>query len=323
VFKVFMFPSLRAAAVLLLWAAVCSPAALSSQTQAVPSIRRARVLDSQKEVEIEIETSDRVVPQINVLTGPDRLVVDFVNALPGAQLHNQAVNRGEVKSLRVGLFSSDPPVTRVVLDLNGPRRYQVFPSGRTVILKVGGSEEAEAAKFSGASGGALTNASYAVQAVPVSAPPPPPVKPPLEVSFQGGLLSISSNKASLSEILSAVHERTGAEIAIPAGAEQEKVMAELGPAPAPEVLAHLLNGTQFNFLILSSPTTPGALDRVILTARPDGPMPAPLPQARSLTNDEDGPDAQSGGVPPPQPMPPGANPNPAANPPNPNNDGPN
>jgi hypothetical protein len=271
------------------------------------------VLDSRNQVEIEIETSDRVVPQINVLTGPDRLVVDFVNALPGPQLRNQPVNRGEVKSLRVGLFSSDPPVTRVVLDLNGPQRYQVFPSGRTVILKVGGAAGTEAARLSTTSGAALVNANYAVPAVPASTPAPPPVKPPLEVSFQSGMLSISSNKASLSEILSAVHERTGAEIAIPAGAEQEKVMAELGPAPAPEVLAHLLNGTQFNFLILSSPTNPGGLDRVILTARPDGPMPTPLPQARSLTNDEDEADTQPAAAPPTRTLPPT---------PNPGNDGP-
>ena len=210
-----MSPSLRAAAVLLLWAAVCSPAALFGQSVAVPSIRRVRVLDSRNQVEIEIETSERVVPQVNVLTGPDRLVVDFVNALPGPQLRNQPVNREEVKNLRVGLFSSDPPVTRVVLDLNGPQPYQVFPSGRTVILKVGGTAGTEAARFSGAQGAALQNANYAVQAVPSSAPVPPPVKPPLEVSFQSGMLSISSNKASLSEVLSAVHDRTGAEIAIP------------------------------------------------------------------------------------------------------------
>jgi hypothetical protein len=317
-----MYPSLRAGAFLLLWVAVCSPAWLSSQTAAVPSIRRVRVLDSRNQVEIEIETSDRMVPQVNVLTGPDRLVVDFVNAVPGPQLRNQPVNRGEVKSLRVGLFSSDPPVTRVVLDLNGPQRYQIFPSGRTVILKVGGAAGTEAARLSTTPGAALVNANYAVQGGPPSAPVPPPVKPPLEVSFQSGLLSISSNKASLSEILSAVHERTGAEIAIPAGAEQEKVMAELGPAPAPEVLAHLLNGTQFNFLILSSPTNPGGLDRVILTARPNGPVPAPLPQAQSLTNDEDGADVQPAAPPPTRTLPPTPNPNPGNEVP-PGNDPPN
>src|SRR5580700_9375567 len=179
-----MYPSLRAGAVLLLWAAVCSPAPLSSQAAAVPSIRRVRVLDSRNQVEIEIETSDRVVPQINVLTGPDRLVVDFVNAVPGAQLHNQAVNRGEVKSLRVGLFSSNPPVTRVVLDLNGPQRYQVFPSGRTVILKVGGSAVTETAGSNSASGPVLVNTSYRAGGVKVSgaspAPAPAVVQPPLQ-----------------------------------------------------------------------------------------------------------------------------------------------
>jgi hypothetical protein len=304
--------SLRAAGVLLLWAGVCFPAPVVGQVGAMPSIRRVQVLPTRNQVEIEIEASDRVVPQTNVLTGPDRLVVDFVNAVPGAQLHNQAVNRGEVKSLRVGLFSSNPPVTRVVLDLNGPQHYQVFPSGRTVIVKVGGTG-AETAGFSPASGPVLVNTRYPVQAVPVSTPAPPPAKPPLEVSFQGGLLSISSNKASLSEVLFAVHERTGAEIAIPASAEQEKVVADLGPGPAPEVLAHLLNGSKFNFLILGSSTDPGALDRVILSARPEGTMPAPLPQAQPLAEADDEAEVNPNAAPPPPPRsgPPTVNPNPS------------
>jgi hypothetical protein len=102
------------------------------------------------------------------------------------------------------------------------------------------------------------------------------------------MLTITSNKASLSEILFAIHQRTGAEIAIPAGAEQEKVVAEIGPAAPPEVLSRLLNGSKFNFLILSSATDPGTLDRVILTARPEGPAPAyrPLPQMQSQSEDD-------------------------------------
>jgi len=219
--------SLRAAAGLLLWVAVCFPAPVAGQAQGLPSIRRVQVLGRRDQVEIEIEASNRVIPQTHLITGPDRLVVDFVNALPGPQLRNQAVNRGEVKSLRVGLFSSSPPVTRVVLDLNGPQAYQIFPSGRTVIVKVGGSAGAETAAYNPASRPFLVNTNYPAQTVPI-AEPAPPARPPLEVSFQDGLLTISSNKASLSEVLFAVHQRTGAEIAIPAGAEQEKVVAEIG-----------------------------------------------------------------------------------------------
>jgi hypothetical protein len=306
-----MPPSLRVAGFLLLWAAVGLPAPVAAQS--LPSIQRVQVLRTPNLVEIEIEGSDRITPQTNLLTGPDRLVVDFVNARPGAQLRNQAVNRDEVKRLRVGLFSSDPPVTRVVLDLNGPQQYQVFPSGRNVIIKIGaiqigaiqigGAAGPQTAGFHAASAPALVNASYPAQAEPIVTPPPAlPPRPSLEVSFHDGLLSIYSNKASLSEILFAVHQRTGAEIAIPAGAEQEMVVVDLGPAPAPEVLTRLLNGSKFNFLILSSQSNPGALDRVILSSRPDGPMPPPTPQLQPVEDDEA--EVQPKVAPPPRPGPP-------------------
>jgi AMIN domain len=260
----------------------------------VPSIRSMQVLRSAGQVEIEIEASDRVVPRTNVLSNPDRLVVDFVNALPGSTLRNQAVNRAEVKNLRVGLFSANPPVTRIVADLNGPQPYQVFPSGRTVIVKVGGvNASASAARPSGP---VLLNANFPTQAVQL--PTPVRSKPALEVSFENGLLSISSNKASLSEVLFAIHQRTGAEIAIPSGAEQEQVVTDVGPAPAPEVLAHLLNGSKFNFLILSSSNDPTVLDRVILSSRPEGPAPPPPPRSRAEIEAEEEPVPQPKIAPP-------------------------
>ena len=124
----------------------------------------------------------------------------------------------------------------------------------------------------------------------------PATKPVLEVTFRDGLLTINANKATLSDVLFAVQQRTGAEVSIAAGAEQEKVVANLGPAPAPEVLAQLLNGSRFNFLILSAVNDPRQLDRVILSPRSDGgamplsPMPSsdvdddqPVPPARVQT----------------------------------------
>ena len=297
--------SVRAAACILVWAAAYVSVPVVGQAQEAPSVRRVQVLGKQNPVEIEIEGSDRLVPQAQVLTHPDRLVVDFANAVPGAQLRNQTLNRGEVKSVRAGLFTSKPPVTRIVFDLNGPQAYQVFPAGRTVIIKLG-SAGAQAAHLvtSSPSGAKLVTSSYTVQSVQITPPPPPP---PLLVSFQGGMLTISSNKASLSEVLFAIHQRTGAEIAIPAGAEQEQVVAEIGPAPAPEVLSQLLNGSKFNFLILSSASDPATLDRVILSARPDGPAPAYRPQPQARTESEDDTEAEV-----PVKAPPPAAPAPAA-----------
>ncbi len=298
--------SARAAAGVLAWAAILASATLSGQAQNAPTVRRVQVLGNRNPIEIEIEGSEPLVPEAQVLTGPDRLVVDFANTVPAAQLHNQSLNRADVKSVRVGLFAAKPPVTRVVFDLNGPQAYQVFPSGRTVIIKVGGVG-AKAVAIS-SSGPRLVNTNYPAQSAKITPPPPPP---PLIVSFQSGMLTITANKASLSEVLFAVHQHTGAEIAIPAGAEQEQVVAQIGPASAPEVLSHLLNGSRFNFLILSSASNPATLDRVILSARPDGPAPAfqPLQQVVQANDPEPEAPTRTQAPPPPAPVP-GAQANP-------------
>ena len=248
--------------------------AADAQLQAQTSVRHVQVLSGKDAVEIEVEASDRIVPETQVLTGPDRLVVDFPNAVPSSGARSQSVDRGEVKDVRVGLFQSKPPVTRVVLDLKTAQSYQVFPYGRTVMIKiVGGADASTATDFvqpqPGRPGLVATN--YTTRAEPVQMEAA--AKPPLQVSYQNGLLAISANKATLSEVLYAVQQRTGADISIAAGAEQERVVAEIEPAPAPEVLARLLNGSKFNYLILSAADDPSKLDKVILSTRYDGTFP--------------------------------------------------
>lgn len=284
-----------------LLAMLCAGAPMAICGQAVPSIRSVQVLHGGTPVEIQIESTAPIVPQTNELGGPNRLLVDFINATPGAQLHNQSIKSPEVKGLRVALFSNDPPVTRIVVDLNSPEPYQVFPSGRTTIIKIGTPAPNNA-------GLKPSSGNVPVIETPKNDPPPPPPKPSLEVSFNSGLLSITSDRASLSEILFDVHQRTGAQIAIPAGAEQEKVVVNLGPAPASEVLAQLLNGSKFNFLILSSSKDPQVVDQVILTPRAEGavPMQPPTPQpAPPVANNEnnENQDPQSRMAPPPRGMP--------------------
>jgi len=237
------------------------------------SVRSVKVLGSKDAVEIEVQASDRIVPQTLVLTGPDRLVIDFANSVPSSELRSQSVDRGQVKSLRIGLFQSKPPITRVVVDLKSAQSYQVFPYGRTVMIKVmGGGADVSAAAGNYPSQPAtrpsLVTANYTTSAEPIRVAPVE--EPPLDVTYRNGLLGIRANKATLSEVLYAVQQRTGAEVSIAAGAEQEKVVADLAPGPAPEVLARLLNGSRFNFLILSAVDDPQRLDRVILSARPDG-----------------------------------------------------
>jgi hypothetical protein len=282
-------------------AALCVSLA-SAWLPAQISVRTVKVLGAKDAVEIEVESSERVVPQTQVLTGPDRLVVDFPNSVPSSLLRSQSVDRGEVKDVRVGLFQGKPPVTRIVLDLKTAQSYQVFPSGRTVIIKVMGggaadpSAEPENLPAQSTARAGLVAANYKPHNEPINVEP---VKPRLEVTFRNGLLGIKADKATLSEVLFAVQERTGAQVSIAAGAEQEQVVADIPPAPAAEVLARLLNGSKFNFLILSAENDPQRLDRVILSARADGGV-MPLPPVQNdPVDDGDMANAQPQAVPPP------------------------
>src|SRR3954453_15069781 len=262
----------------LLAASLCAGlSAVSAMAQI--SVRSLKVLGSKDVVEVEVESSDRIIPETQVLTGPNRLVIDFPNSRPAGDVRSQSVDRGDVKDVRIGLFQSKPPVTRVVVDLKSARSFQIFPYGRTVMIKVtGGASPAEdeyATQPVRRPG--LITANYTTGAEPVSIGPAS--QSPLQVSYRDGLLGIHSNKATLSEVLYAIQQRTGADISIPAGAEQEKVVAEIEPAPAAEVIARLLNGSRFNFLILNSVNDPRQLDRVILSTRTEGGFVPPPPQS--------------------------------------------
>src|SRR5579864_8735128 len=110
-----------------------SPTATAQNAQ----IRHVSVVKSGGTVQIQIETSKRVVPLTEVVTDPDRLVIDFADAVPGPELRAVPVNQGEVKAVRVGRVTSNPPVTRVVVDLKSPQPFQLFPSPKSIIVKLG------------------------------------------------------------------------------------------------------------------------------------------------------------------------------------------
>jgi len=261
-------------------------------------VRRVSLLKVGGAIEIEIEASLRIVPAVQVVTGPDRLVLDFSDATPGPQARAFAVNQGEVKGVRVGLLSSRPPVTRVVLELKSAQAYQLFPLGKSVIVKLGGPVGiAEAPDAT----------TPDVAAAPAAAPAP---EKKVTVSYQDGMLSILSHKGSLADVLNEIHLQTGADIAIPAGAEQENVAVSLGPAPPRDAVAKLLDGSHYNFIIVGADGDISKLGRVILSQKGAGnvpaqaeppesePHPVPVAAMQPMTRSV-GPDA----APPPPPPP--------------------
>ena len=301
--RLFYFGALlMVAAVLSVPVSAQTPAPTSAKTSAKNSsaksgresarIEQVVVRGSGAAMEVEIQTSGApVAPETQAITGPDRIVVDFPGALPSAELHALKVNRGALKGIRSGLFFDNPPITRVVLDLAEPLSYRISTTQNAIVVKLGpklgpvtapGAQppavpHAPAAKLQNASlaAGALagrtkaaaTNVAAARVSPAVSnttAPPPPAAPTQVTVTYGNGMLRIRAEKATFAQVLSEVQRQTKAEISIPAGADKEEVDADLGPAPVLDVLASLLNGSPYNFILVGNELS---VERVILTRR--------------------------------------------------------
>src|SRR5580704_13280466 len=87
-----------------------------------------------------------------------------------------------------------------------------------------------------------------------------------QVSYQDGMLTIVAPNSTLGDILRGVRKHTSADIEIPPTAS-ERVVTRLGPGPAREVIAELLNGSHFNYILLGSPDNANLLVRVVLVAK--------------------------------------------------------
>lgn len=258
-------------------------------------VKKVAVLKAGDATEIEIETSQRIEPAVQTVTGPDRLVIDFPQASPGPQLRAMAVNQGEVKGVRVSLLSAKPPVTRVVLDLKSAQVYQVFPSAKSVIVKL-----------PAAAGGTLPPSAQSITASGAApSAPPPPVKK-VEVILQDDKLRLISNKASLAEVLNELRTQLNADIGVPVGADQEVVAVMLGPGTQREVISKLLEGSRYNFIIVGTDADANKVERVILSPKSPGGV-----VSSAASSDEDAtpvaqmqtPPQRSVGAPPPPPAP--------------------
>ncbi len=123
-----------------------------------------------------------------------------------------------------------------------------------------------------------------------------PATPP-QVTYQNGALFINAENSTLGDILREVQKHTGATIDVPPNAS-ERVVARLGPAPPRDVLASLLNGSSFNYVMVGSATDPNALATVMLTARVGG---GSAQQPMQTAEVYQPPPVRTGFVPPPIP----------------------
>jgi hypothetical protein len=89
-----------------------------------------------------------------------------------------------------------------------------------------------------------------------------------KIKYENGLLTIGAQNATLADILHEVRNRTGATIDIPPAGASERVVVQLGPGAPRDVLAALLNGTSFNYVMLGTASDPASVASVMLMAKP-------------------------------------------------------
>lgn len=146
-----------------------------------------------------------------------------------------------------------------------------------VVFLAMGTSAAAPQKRSAAKPKGAQAAAAATEPTQPPAPPPTPEQMPAvqpRVSFQNGLLSIEANNSTMYDVLSAVKRQTGANIDVPLGSAADRVVTRIGPGKPRDVMASLLSGSKFNYIIVGPPQNPDGIQRVILSRRPAGGVPA-------------------------------------------------
>jgi hypothetical protein len=131
---------------------------------------------------------------------------------------------------------------------------------------------------------AQTAPTQPTQPAPEVTPEHGPSSPP-QVSLQGGQLTIVARNSTMSDVLNAVKQKTGANVDMPAGSG-ERVVGQFGPGAPRDVMAQLLNGSHYDYVLLGSAADPHALNKIVLMAKSSGPEPAPAPQANQQQQGE-------------------------------------
>jgi AMIN domain len=117
---------------LVLLIAAAAPVAFSMPAE----INKISAVPDGQKVRIEVNLTSPLTPKVTTAVHPARLIFDFPNALVDGPSHWLAVHANGVRQVRIGMPVADPPVTRVVVDLDSLRPFGVETSDNKVVLEI-------------------------------------------------------------------------------------------------------------------------------------------------------------------------------------------
>ena len=107
---------------------------MAAQTVPPVNVQKMQVVRAGNDVRVEITLSQPVKPSVIVATNPDRLVIELPNTVSAGKQKQEAVHAAGVRRVRMGLHQAEPPITRVVVDLEQSVPYRLLTEGNRVTL---------------------------------------------------------------------------------------------------------------------------------------------------------------------------------------------
>ena len=128
-------------------AAVSSPNRKIAETK-IAAIKSFRIIQEKDGQAVEILSTGHLVPSIQAITDPDRLVIDLPNARLDTQQQKRInVQADRIKAIRADQFQQTPPIARVVVDLLAPRTYTWDGAGNRIVVHLGQDPGADNSPF--------------------------------------------------------------------------------------------------------------------------------------------------------------------------------
>jgi hypothetical protein len=162
----------------------------------IAAVTSLRIVQEKDGPAVEILSTKPLVPSIKAIGDPPRLVIDLPNALLEAQ-ERISVQADQIDALRANQFQKNPPVVRVVVDLQAPRAYQSEAAGNRLVIHLGKNPNQASSRPS--------EAPVAAPSVPSLTSSPPPVVAGIRAP---GPLTLAANTNGSASSITAAAETT-------------------------------------------------------------------------------------------------------------------
>lgn len=111
-----------------------SAAAAAQNFGAARTITSIQIVREKGVPAVEIVSSAALVPEIQTLDNPPRMVIDLRNARPALETKEIAPDKTNILAVHVSQYRAKPPATRITLDLSAPYGSAWDSSGRRLVV---------------------------------------------------------------------------------------------------------------------------------------------------------------------------------------------